>query len=207
MHISLIGMSNIGKSYWARRLVADGYEHINCDRMVEERLGAALSATEHGIQGVARWMGQPYEARYADTSRDYLACEDAAMREAIDKLRSATKPLVIDTTGSFVYLNTDITEAIRSLTQVVYFEASAQHRAELFRRYKSSPKPVIWGDSFAPQTGETPQQSLERCYTDLLTWRAQHYDALAHIRIPYERHRAQGATWDGLMVAEKKSAP
>lgn len=198
MHISLIGMSNIGKSHWSRQLVAtEGFERIDCDALVENKLaGELVKLGYRGIHDVAKWMGQPYDAQYPDTSRKYLASEREVMLEVIDRLQSKpTKPFVIDTTGSVVYTGADIEAKLKSLTRTVYFEASESHVAKLFERYMANPKPVIWGDQFAVAPGETLPDTLRRCYPKLLAYRAARYRALAHICIPYEKHKASGARW------------
>jgi hypothetical protein len=203
VHISLIGMSNIGKSYWARRLAVEGgFERVDCDRLVEGKLAGQLVKLGYkGIHDVAKWMGQPFDPQYPDTSRAYLACEREVMLETIERLGAASpKPLAIDTTGSVIYVGGDIAERLKALTNVVYFEASSTHVSKLFERYMANPKPVIWGTSFAPRAGEAPFDALRRCYPDLLHDRAGRYRAMAHIALPFERHKASDATWAALMA-------
>ena len=198
MHISLIGMSNIGKSHWSRQLAErQGYERIDCDTLLEHKLAGELVKLGYkGIHDVAKWMGQPYEAQYPETSRKYLACEREVMLDVIDRIRHpSTKPCVIDTTGSVIYTGDDVTSALKSLTQTVYFEASESHVAKLFERYMSNPKPVIWGDQYVAMAGESKEESLRRCYPKLLAYRTERYRALAHISVPYEQHKAPNATW------------
>jgi shikimate kinase len=190
-------MSNIGKSYWSRRLAAEsGFERVACDMLIEQKLRPEL--TKHGYAGirdVAKWMGQPFDPQYPETSAKYIACERAVMQETIESLNGAVigKPFVIDTTGSVIYAGDDITAQLRALTRVVYFEASPAHISQLFHRYMNNPKPVIWGHAYAPQAGESPQDALKRCYAELLRGRAQRYRDFAHVRIPYEKHRAASA--------------
>jgi hypothetical protein len=75
----------------------------------------------------------------------------------------------------------------------VYLEAAADHMEHLFKDYISHPKPVIWGNLFAPHAHETPQETLRRCYPALLDFRARRYKDMAHITIPYTTHRAHDA--------------
>ena len=37
LKVSLIGMSNVGKTYWAKRLADTGFLHVNCDALIEEK--------------------------------------------------------------------------------------------------------------------------------------------------------------------------
>jgi hypothetical protein len=114
--------------------------------------------------------------------------------------------MVMDTTGSVIYMERDIIDQLRALSKIIYFEASEKHVAKLFERYMSNPKPVIWGESYAPKASETPQESLKRCYPELLAYRAKRYSDMAHVTLSFEQHKAPGVTWDRLMAEGKNSA-
>ncbi|MGE3623623.1 MAG: hypothetical protein AB7H77_07125 [Bdellovibrionales bacterium] len=193
MHITLIGMSNIGKSHWSKRLASQhGFERLHCDGLVERKLVDILRPLGiSGIDGVAKWMGQPYDPQYAETSARYLACEIAVMQDILNRIDEAPegKNFVIDTTGSVIYTGEMITRAMGDRTQMFYLQASPAHADKMFRRYIENPKPVIWDDVFMPLAGETPQDTLRRCYPVLLETRARRYERLAHTVIPYEQHR------------------
>src|SRR5262249_10822133 len=148
---------------WAKRLAArHGFARVDCDALVEQRLGPQLNEAGGGTAGMAKWMGLPHESRYAATSRTYLECEKDVMREVLGKLQTAQKPLAIDTTGSVIYTGEEIGNALRKLTRVVYLEASPAHVEQLFEMYFSSPKPTIWGDAYAPRAGEEPRETMRR---------------------------------------------
>ena len=192
MRISLIGMSNIGKSYLARHLAATkGFTHINCDRMIEEKLGVELAKEGYvGTAGMARWMGFPYEPHYKKHSGLYTNAESAIMRDVFAHLNHDKNiSAVIDTTGSVIYCSEDILENLRAATTVIYLEASEEHINALFKNFIAHPKPVIWGESFKPRVGESNDQALQRYYPELLLYRMQHYRNLAHSTIPYEQHQ------------------
>ncbi len=151
MNITLIGMSNLGKTHWATRLEAEcGFRRIDCDALVEAALAPHLKSKGHsGIQDVAKWMGQPFAEQYPVTSQEFVRCEREVMLKVIDMLLEAQTrdgpPLAIDTCGSVIYAGDDIKQSLRELTRVVYLVASGEHRAQLFDRYMAEPKPVIWG--------------------------------------------------------------
>jgi shikimate kinase len=196
-------MSNIGKTHWAERLAAErGFERIDCDQMIEDRLGSELTQLGYkGIAGVAKWMGQPFDPQYAETSQAFIDHEKAVMEEVLRRLHFSPrdKQLVIDATGSVIYTGDDIIEPLRSFTRVVYLEASRAHVKEMLARYVSDPKPLVWGDhAFAPGHNEKPEETLKRCYPDLLESRARRYAKMAHVTIPFEQHRKSGATIDAL---------
>jgi shikimate kinase len=189
MYISFIGMSNIGKTFCAKNLAAqNGYRHIDCDALIEKKLSAELAEGGHsGIKGMAKWMGFPTDSCYQRNSERYVACEREVMQESLTGPQNgANPPVVLDTTGSVVYTGGDVLESLRAATRVIYFEASEEHIAALFKTFMAYPKPVIWGESYAPLPEETPKQTLERCYPELLRDRARRYKEIAHVSIPFD---------------------
>lgn len=198
MNIALIGMSNLGKTHWATRLESEcGFRRIDCDALVEAALAPHLTSKGYsGIQDVAKWMGQPFDDQYPETSREFVRCEREVMVGVIDMLRESQNgpPLVIDTCGSVIYAGDDVKQSLRELTRVVYLVASEAHRAQLFDRYMAEPKPVIWGSAFSQNKEEAPRQALARCYPELLSSRARLYTEWAHIEVPFAVHRAGNAS-------------
>jgi hypothetical protein len=175
---------------------------VDCDALVEKKLANELVKLGYkGIHDVAKWMGQPYDAQYPDTSRKYMNCERTVMQDILERLHTRPeKPLVIDTTGSVIYVGDDITQQLKILTHTVYLKASENHVAKLFERYTSNPKPVIWGNSFVQRDDETSSEALQRCYPELLGFRAERYRALAQTCIPFEKHKTPQITWTELMA-------
>jgi len=207
MRVSFIGMSNIGKSFWAKRMVAErGFTRIDCDALIERKLAPELAPGGHrGLRGIAKWLGFPSEATYEGRRQLYQRQEQVVVVEAIERLdEDKTTPFVIDTTGSVIYIGSDILADLRRKTCIVYFEGSETHITDLFKRYISTPKPVIWDTYFVPQGNETLKETLKRCYPDLLEARAKKYRELAHITIPYSLHHDR--TFDIGAFLEKESA-
>ena len=209
MRFSFIGMSNIGKSTWSKRL-ADGYGYarIDCDKKIETRLRSELQALGFsGIGGVAKWMGFPSSPDYAAKSARYLQCETEVMQETIDFLqKNKAENTIIDTTGSVIYCDDTIVQALRQQSRIVYLEASDLYVNQLFKRYIAHPKPTIWGDIYQPAADETPRQTLKRCYPILLAQRAQKYRAIADLVIPFDQHHGHGADIIAL-IGQKNGQP
>ena len=186
LRISLIGMSNVGKTRRAKSLVADpslNFLWLNGDDLVEAKLQPYLEGKGFkGVNGVAAWMGQPYEQRYPETQRLFLKFEEEAMAE-IDY--SVPKNLIIDTTGSVIYLSQKALQQLKQKTLIVYLEATEDIRKLLFERYMPNPKPVVWGSSFNQEKGESDLDALKRCYPQLLEYRAARYKQLADITLPH----------------------
>lgn len=148
--LALVGMSNVGKSYWSERLCEDSaFASFGCDDAIEVELSPELQAQgyEGGITDVARWMGQPYDLQFAHTQAQYLRLE-AEMTEQALQQDSEGRNRVIDTTGSVVHLDPSIRRRLTNMTTVVYLEATDEMREEMFKKYMECPKPVVWGDIY-----------------------------------------------------------
>jgi hypothetical protein len=182
LRIALIGMSGAGKTFWSRRIAESGIPAISCDDRIEEKLVRRLASGGYsGINGVAAWMGWPDSATYAERESQYLAEEIAALHEILSDLeRKRQQSLVLDTTGSVIYAGNHLLHRLRKLMTVVYLAASEAEQKLLIERYLGDPKPVLWRGAFQAKQGETPRQTVARCYPHLIAARRQSYAALAH---------------------------
>ena len=185
LRLALIGMSGAGKTFWSRLLASAGHPAVSCDDKIEERLASRLRAGGYsGINGVAAWMGWPDSPTYAERESQYLSDEIAVLEEVLANLsRVPEKSLVLDTTGSVIYTGNHHLMRLRKLMTVVHLAASPQEQQLLIERYLNDPKPVLWRGAFQPRDGETPRQTVARCYPNLIAARRQSYAALAHCTI------------------------
>jgi len=188
LRLALIGMSGAGKTFWTRCIAATGVPAISCDDIIEEKLAPQLAAggySDSGINGVAAWMGWPDSPAYAEREAQYLAEEVATLDEILGGLeRNRGQSLVLDTTGSVIYAGNHLLHRMRKLMTVVYLAASDGEQQLLIERYLSDPKPVLWRGAFQATTGETPRETVARCYPHLMTARRQSYAAIAHATLP-----------------------
>jgi shikimate kinase len=182
LRLALVGMSGAGKSFWTKRLAAEGWTAICCDDCIERTLAPWLAAGGYsGIDGVAAWMGWPDSANYAQREAQYLEEEIHTLGEVLTSLdQRSEKPLVLDTTGSVIYTGNNLLLRLRRRMTVVYLAASAEEQQLLIERYLSDPKPVLWRGAFQPRPGESPKETVVRCYPTLISARRQSYEALAH---------------------------
>jgi len=155
---------------------------MSCDDRIEEKLAHRLSAGVHsGINGVAAWMGWPDSPTYAEREAQYLEEEIHTLGDVLTDLeRQPDKSLVLDTTGSVIYAGNNLLLRLRRQMTVVYLAASAPEQQLLIERYLNDPKPVLWRGAFQPKKGETPRETVARCYPVLIATRRQSYEALAH---------------------------
>jgi shikimate kinase len=186
LRLALIGMSGSGKSHWTTNLAALGYSTICCDDQIEARLAAILKAGGYtGINGVAAWMGWPDSAAYAERESQYLTEEIAVLDEVLSSLeKEPNRELILDTTGSVIATGNHTLHRLRRQMTVVYLAASPSETQLLIDRYLRDPKPVLWQGAFRAHPGETPQQTVLRCYPLLIAARRHSYEALAHVTIP-----------------------
>jgi len=186
LRLALIGMSGSGKSYWTQRIAAAGYPAISCDTQIEQRLAGTLCSGGYaGINGVAAWMGWPHSPTYAEREAAYLAEEIVTLDEVLTGLeRNPAQHLILDTTGSVIYVGNHLLHRLRKQMLVVHLAAADDEQQLLIRRYLEDPKPVLWRGAFLARKGETPRDTVARCYPALITARRQSYAALAHCSIP-----------------------
>lgn len=189
MIISLIGLSGCGKSTWAQRLADErGFKRFCCDDMIESRLHEELhSSGINGIRGVAFWMGQPYEQFFPERQATYLTREAGVIAEIVQTLALGSdenENIVIDTTGSFIYLDPVLCSSLKSHSKLVYLKVPDEEIPQMFRQYLADPKPVVWKDMFSQQVGESNVQALSRCYPQLIESRMRLYEQYADIVLP-----------------------
>lgn len=182
VRLALVGMSGAGKTFWTKRLAQNGWPTFSCDDGIEHRLHPRLSPAGHaGINSVAAWMGWPNSSTYLERETEYLSHEIAVLDEILAQLERDTKrELILDTTGSVIYTGTNLLWRLRRQMTVVYLAASEEEQQTLIERYLTNPKPVLWRGAFQPHPGETPEQTVARCYLTLIAARRRSYEALAH---------------------------
>jgi hypothetical protein len=191
LRLALIGMSGAGKSYWTTRIAAAGYPAISCDARIEERLKPTLESGGYsGINGVAAWMGWPHLPTYSEREAAYLSEEIAVLDEVLTGLeKNPGRDLVLDTTGSVIYVGNHLLHRLRKQFLVVYLAASRDEQQLLIKRYLEDPKPVLWRGAFHARVAESPNDTVARCYPALIGARRQSYEALAHCSIPVSQLR------------------
>src|SRR3989440_11958374 len=182
LRLALIGMSGAGKTFWTKKLAADGCPAVSCDDRIEQKLASRLAAGGYsGINGVAAWMGWPDAATYAQRESEYLAEEIHTLDEILTELeQQPLKTMLLDTKGSVIYSGNNLLMRLRRQMTIVHLGASAEEQRLLIERYLNDPKPVLWRGAFQPKPGEKPRETVARCYPALIAARRQSYEALAH---------------------------
>jgi shikimate kinase len=189
LRLALIGMSGAGKTFWTKRLASTGFPAVSCDDRIEERLAPRLASGGYsGINGVAGWMGWPDSPTYAEREAQYLNEESSTLDDILNTLQQSRETsLILDTTGSVIYVGNHLLLRLRRLMTIVYLAASPAEQQLLVERYLNDPKPVLWRGAFQPKPHETPRETVARCYPTLIEARRQSYQALAHVTLPVAR--------------------
>jgi len=190
MHIALIGMSGTGKSHWSYKLAETGFQRIGCDDRIAARLAQEVGAPPGEFFHMARWMGLTYEPHYPQRAEHYLAHEIAVMHEIATNLAGAQADMdvVIDTTGSVIYVPEATILELRRAACVVYLAPPLDAFQTMLAAYLQNPRPVIWNGVYQQAADESPLHAFERCYPQLLTSRDGLYRRYSHVTIPYAVH-------------------
>lgn len=188
MHITLIGMSNSGKSFWSKKLEEKGFFRLSSDDYIEEKLEKELNNLGYsGLADVSKWLGQPYEERHKINSKIYLGFETESLRTFIDQVQNehADKNVVIDTTGSVIYTGAGILNQLKKFTKIIYLDTPSKVQHKMYLSYIKEPKPVLWGDNYYKLDGESDSDALKRCYPEFLRYRVSQYRLWADITLDY----------------------
>jgi shikimate kinase len=202
MRLALIGMSGVGKSYWAERLAGAGFHWVHADALVAAKLEVAAGQRLRTLEEMGQWLGFPYEARYAAGEALYVQHETAVLQEIVAGLSgnlAPAGPLVVDLGGSAIYGGEALFKALRRVVRVVYLEISPEVHEQMFQAYASAPRPLIWrGVALAPEEMRDPA-ILGRAYRELIAYRERVYAEFCDRRVAYERHREPGLTVEAFL--------
>lgn len=207
MKISLIGMSGTGKSYWAKKLETKNFKRFCIDDLIEEKLGEELKNLGfNGISDVAKWMGQPFDKQYPTTSKRYLDLEQEVLDNVLQSIEKVNdqENIVIDTTGSVIYLHPSFLKKLSRLTTVVFLETPESVKQQMYQLFLKEPKPLIWGNIFHIKKNETENNALKRCYPELLAYRTKQYEQLADVTLDYFELRDPKFTIDDFLQKIKQ---
>jgi shikimate kinase len=210
MRLSLIGMAGSGKSYWSRKLSAQGFTRFCCDDMIAEKLAPELKRPDGRTIKVSEWMGFPYEPYYEERESLYQAYEIEVMSEILDYLEHPQniheQNMVIDTTGSVIYTGHKTLVGLQRLTTVVHLETPPEVQGQLLKAYVLKPHPMLWRDTFTKKPHESNRRALVRCYPKLFSSRQRLYERYADVTLDYFSLRNKGfEVSDFLRALEKRS--
>lgn len=190
--LTLIGMSGTGKSYWSKRLEMHGFKRFGCDDLITLHIAQQLGYSETSGFDMHQWVGYPDQDTHADRARQYLQAEEEVLNEIIAYLAQADpdENIVLDTTGSVIYMPTNVLKKLSQLTRMVYLGITPQDFDRMLKYYLENPVAIIWNGTFQALPMESRQQTFARCYPQLIKSREQKYKELAQLTISPNLHRA-----------------
>lgn len=180
LRLVFVGMSNTGKSRRAKELMRTvGFFMYSVDELIAKELGLK------NIGEVGEWLGHPDSEGYAEREKEYLRLEDKYTRlESIEAIIPKGKNLVFDTTGSVAHLPQETRDWLSDNCLVVYLTLEKSNMGKIIDLFFRVTKPLIWGEFFSIQNGESRDDALRRCYLDLLAFRAKKYADMANVEVP-----------------------
>ena len=113
--------------------------------------------------------------------------------------------MVVDTTGSLIYLQKKLLNRLRALTKMLHLRLPEEKHEQLFENFINDPKPVIWKGKFKPRKGEPQQNTLRRCYKELLSFRNERYSLIADYVLDYSFHHSPDREVDELLEMMERS--
>lgn len=192
MQLGFIGMSGVGKTYWARRLAAAGFRWVDCDTLLAARLRANGLTALQTPEDVGAWLGMPYEAGYPEREAQFIGWETAMLEDILAELAHPAAPgdnLVVDMGGSVIYAGAALFAELRRFLTIVYLEITPAVHEQMLQAYLARPLSLIWrgvehppGQTFCPET-------IGEDYRRLIAFRESLYAAFCDVRIPYAIHR------------------
>ena len=143
--LCLVGMSGVGKSFWAKRLADSGWVRHDCDGEIGEHLAEIVTpdAGEEPVHALGRWMGMPWSAGYAEREARYLALEEHVTRAALESALATPGRHVLDCTGSVVYLSHSLLAALKAKCRMIYLRTPKTQRKTMLQQYLEKPKPMV----------------------------------------------------------------
>ena len=143
------------------------------------------------------WRGLPYEERYRNNESVQIQNEQEVMESVCNELsKYRTENVVVDTSGSLVYIDESVLRRLCDLTRCAYIVADKEQEAELYNDEVIFRRPLVWGRAYIPEKGESPEQAMRRCFPKLIAWRAHEYSRWATLSIPYYVLRHDDMTVD-----------
>jgi len=185
-------MSGIGKSYWSKKLEEHGFIRFGSDDLITDYLAHQIGYDDPRQFDMHTWVGYPDEKTYDERALQYLQAEEFVLNNIFKFITNANpnEKIVIDSTGSVIYMKDSILKKLTQLTKIIYLDITPQDYEKMLHYYLNNPVAIIWNGFYQPNDSETRQETFERCYPRLIKSREAGYRNLAHTVIPAQFHKA-----------------
>jgi hypothetical protein len=146
-HWGFIGMSGVGKTYWASRLAGCGFSVIHCDEKLVETLAHRTQRPFRSLPEVGDWMQLPYTTDFAQREEVYIAAETIVLEEIYAAYllpADATARYLIDMGGSVVYLPPALLKQLKECLCIINLDICEAVYQTMLQAYLANPLPLIW---------------------------------------------------------------
>jgi len=188
-------MSGIGKTFWATRLAAIGFECFHCDDMIASQLRNEADKPMVNIYDMGNWIGFPYEEGFYEKENRYVELESKVLISIAHSLHLPlfdSKNVVVDMTGSAIYAGEDVFTKLRRSLVLVYLALTPEVHHQMLQEYIRHPRPLIWQGLFNKSPSETNEVALRDSYSRLIAYREKWYEKFCDVKIEYSTHRQDG---------------
>jgi shikimate kinase len=185
-------MASVGKSYWSAHLAAIGFEHIDLDARIGQRLEQKTSHSFATTALMNEWLGFPDSPSFAAREALFVQTEAEIFKETLLYLEKQppNTPIVVDSGGSLVYSPLGYWQQLRQLTTIIYLKADKTLANQFAATYLKEGRSIIWNGLYAPLPNETRTASYMRCYANLLDFRTAEYEKHAEYSLEFQEHRS-----------------
>jgi hypothetical protein len=176
--------------------------------MIAVHLAAELGRPT-SFDDMSRWLGLPYESGFKEREAMFLTFEAQTLHTILSDLSqvdNASRDLVVDMTGSAVYVGADVFRKLRQFITIVYLALTPDVHQRMFDEYARGPRAVIWKGQFQRDAGDTQLSALKACYPRLIAFREGLYEEYCDAKMGYATHRQANLTAPGFVQCVRNAA-
>jgi shikimate kinase len=194
MKIGFIGMSGVGKTFWATKLASSGFVCHHCDDSIVSRLQKEVDIPMTNLYDIGKWMGMPYDKGFAEKEKLHIKVENEILLELAESVYNSPpdENIVIDTAGSAIYADKNTLNKLKKAVLLIYLSITPEVHTQMLEEYVQRPMPLIWNGIFFKLPDETNETALRNNYPKLIAYREKLYEEFSDIKIEYKIHRQTG---------------
>ncbi len=200
--LCLIGMSGVGKSFWAEKFHAKDYQVVSCDQLICEHILQKIDSNEKIISCLGTWLGFPWQAGFNQREAIYLDLENEYMFDLSSKISEL--PTLLDSTGSLIYCSSKTLHQVKSNFLVIYLKLSSEQTEKIISSYSSNPRPILWNNHFPKELDTPTALEIKQQLKLLINERETRYQDLADLTILNEELQFCQNAEDLLLLIKKK---
>ncbi len=179
--LCLIGMSGVGKSYWAQKFELEGYQLVSCDQRICEHILHKIGSADEIISSLGTWLGFPWQDGFQQREKIYRDLENEYMFELSGRMDP--QPTILDSTGSLIYCSPETLKLVKDNFLVIYLKLTSEQQEKIIRSYSTEPRPILWNNRFPKELSSPQPTEIENQLRILIEEREMLYQNLADLTI------------------------